>query len=422
MVELDVGLTMTRFIFKLALLPVLASVTGMSSIVHADNAGAPRTVSARVSTTDLSREFAVVPAGDVMYTHLNTVRSAGWSTLTGAAPATMTRYEMALEVAKALITVRARQRADARGATTAPAPAFHALRALCSGLQAELARFDIDSRSTTIELEKMIELSSAPSIPPANSTRTSPSRNSSSINIPASIETANVPSLQGMARGDANREATLEIPLSQRLRVFGAVSSLARSANDPLQNNRSTATGSLRLGGNSRASFGSAGASLALTDWLRMRGQASRRSTSRSLGRTLGGQVFENSATPAGGNERSIGGGVDLTLSPGVVLSGDVAHFKTEGGLLPGLASFTGTRYAGGLELSGWQNRVALSANLSRLVPEDSLALSVTAAQLNLGVGLTQQISLKLLYQQLFETPQQARSNRVFAGGININF
>ena len=79
-------------------------------------------------------------------------------------------------------------------------------------------------------------------------------------------------------------------------------------------------------------------------------------------------------------------------------------------------------RYEGGVGLSGWQNRVALSARLSRLVPEDSLALGVTAARLNLGVGLTSQIQLKLMYQQMFGANAALQNNPRFGGGLDFSF
>jgi hypothetical protein len=421
---------MNRFICKLGIPLALVLAPCAGAVARADVAAKP--VTARVASSDLSREFSVVPAGDPLYAHLSDVRGAGWSTLTAETSAAMTRYEMALETAKALIAVRARQRADENWATTAPKPALQSLRALCAGLQSELTRFDIDSKSAIAELGKWIDSGEKSRTSPVEATINAPlasdafsvGSNSAGSNSVGSVsmDAMNRFSFASATRPGADGEsATLQIPLSQRLRVYGAVASLARSAYDPLQSERSTPNGSLHLGENSRSSFGSAGASLALTNWLQLRGEASRRATASTLSGALG-KPFLDSQSSASGNERSLGGGVDLTISPGIVLSGDVAHFKSEGGLLSGLSAFSGTRYAGGLELSGWQNRVALSANLSRLVPEDSLALSMTAAQLNLGVGLTQQISLKLLYQQLFETPQQARGNRVFAGGININF
>src|SRR5690606_26082237 len=118
----------------------------------------------------------------------------------------------------------------------------------------------------------------------------------------------------------------------------------------------------------------------------------------------------------APGNERSLSAGADLTLRPGIVLSGDVARVDADSAFGDGL------RFEGGLGLSGWQNRVVLSAHLSRLVPEDSLALGTTAARLNLGVDVTSQIQLTLMYQQLFGAGATQQGNRRFGGGIDFNF
>jgi hypothetical protein len=174
----------------------------------------------------------------------------------------------------------------------------------------------------------------------------------------------------------------------------------------------------------------SVGASLQLNDWLRIRGGAMREPVASRFSDLFNGANTGANLLSDGATARSLGGDVELNLRPGVQVSGSVSRLQTDTGANPLGAStfgltpenFSGLRYQGGLGLSGWQNRVVLNAQLSRLVPEDSLALSSTAAELNLGVGLTDQVSLKLLYQQLFDGTQQSHSNRVVAGGMTINF
>jgi hypothetical protein len=368
-------------------------------------------VKAAATRADLTREFTVVPAGDLLYTYLGALRSislnsADEATGTSAVPdktATMTRYEMALEVAKALITLRARQQADSHWASTLPPASLRSLRALCLALQSELARFNVDSKTTIALLDSWLQSPTATDTP----------ANRPVLSTDMSLDHTTPRAVP------ATRETVLKLPLSQRLRVYGAVTSLARSSRDPLQPNEiDSSSSTLRLSQTSSQNFGSLGGALALTDRIQLRGEVAHRPIARTLR-----EAFDRNANVAGADgEHSIGGGVDFALWPGVTLSGDVAHLQTSGGLLAGLSQFSGTKYEGGVGLSGWQNRVALSANLSRLVPEDSLAFSMTAAQLNLDVGVTQQLSLKLLYQQLFETPQQPRGERMIAGGININF
>lgn len=386
-------------------LKLLFACAVTSCLLHAAPTVADTTASARADNSSLSRDFSVVPAGNVLYSHFRSLRSTGWI----GAPqdgnsTTMTRYEMALEIAKALITVRAQYQADERFISTAKATSLQALRALCVALQSELSRFDVDSKATVEQIDHWLKSSTT-----AERSLGEPANSVSTIRLPQELTSA--PNIR-------DGDASLTLPLSQRLRVHAAVTSIARATSDPLQVSDDTTTGSMRLSDRSAISFGNAGATFAVNNWLQLRGGVSRQPVANNISEALGNN---DSASPEAG-ERLFSGGVDIQLRPGVVVSGDVSRFQASSGLFSALSDFSGTRYHGGVELSGWESRVALSANLSRLVPEDSLALSMTAAQLNLGVGLTEQVSLKLLYQQLFDAPQPSRSNRVVAGGININF
>jgi hypothetical protein len=80
------------------------------------------------------------------------------------------------------------------------------------------------------------------------------------------------------------------------------------------------------------------------------------------------------------------------------------------------------TRLEGGLGFTTWRDRLSLTANLSRLVPEDSLALSSTAAGLNIDVDVTERLSLNLLYKKLFASQATTHSDGFVGGGISINF
>src|SRR4028119_1008009 len=57
-------------------------------------------------------EFSTVPLGDALYRHLAVITEAGWRGVPHGASSTLTRYEMALETAKAIFTVTARQQAN----------------------------------------------------------------------------------------------------------------------------------------------------------------------------------------------------------------------------------------------------------------------------------------------------------------------
>jgi hypothetical protein len=354
----------------------------------------------------MAREFTIVPADNVLYSllgaiHANVsagdVKSADVSTKS----ATMTRYEMALEVTKTLLAWRAYQSTDAGWISTLSAKSLRSMRALCIELQPELARFNVDSKATIALLNSWQTETSTPS-------------------ISTDLESRTAHQMQRMAESEeTDKSVALQLPISQRLRVYGALSSLKLSSQDPLQPNEFTRTsGSLRWNTSTPQTFGHLGGEFSLDSRIQFHGEVSQQPVARTLREVLEGHT----STAEVGHSQSFGGGVKVALWPGVTISGGAAHYESSGGLLLGATPFSGMKYEGELGLSGWQNRVALSANLSRLVPEDSLALSTSAAQLNLDVGLTQQISLKLLYQQLFEAPQQSRGDRMIAGGINIKF
>lgn len=395
---------MVANVCKIYCLLTLAAILTGSCSARADN---PTPVSASSNTAPLAREFTTVTGGDPLYTDLDIIRKTGWSrhSSTTASPATsilLTRYEMALEVVKAIITVRAQQHADARWLNSEPAQAVRSLRALCAALAPELARFDVDAKATIALLDgsaHMVGDSVASTI-----TRTPSLVASQQASAGASYST---PSHSRAVY------SALDMPLSQRLRVHAAVSSLALAANDRFETGQNKATSALM---DTRV-----GVTFSVTDRLVLRGVAHRAAAVRS------GDTLENLINGRDVRQSTLGGGLDFALRPGVVLYGDLSHLDSSSSssrvlLASSLDSFNGTKWGGGLGLSGWQNRVVLSAQLSRLVPEDSLALARTAAQLNLDVGLTEQVSLKLLYQQLFAVPDQASDNHVIAGGININF
>ncbi len=351
-----------------------------------------RAAETAISSTHLNSEFALVPAGDSLYNDFTAIQEAGWTTLPVSSELSMTRYEMALETAKALISVRAKQRVDVRWKDSASPAALRSLRSLCLSLSAELARFDVDSRKAAADIDGWMQNGSSDT--PAFSGRRQVER-----------PVAEVP--------------TSGLPLSQRLRVFGAAASLDRAERDPLTGRNLGSSGaSLHLARTSSTAPSSLGATFSVNQWISLRGGVSRRATSNSLASSL----FGDSSYAVSGDERSFGGGVDIAVRPGVLLRGDVSKFESRGSGFTSFGQSSGTRFDTTVELAGWQNRVALSAQLSRLVPEDSYALASTAAQFNLGVDLSRQVSLKLLYRQLFESPQNGAGSRVIAGGFDISF
>ena len=400
---------------------ILIAVTALQSAQAAEVAPAPRAASTvknpASNAPNLTREFSVVPNGDALYSALEAVRRAGWSGLaseasTSSPAAGLTRYEMAMETAKAIVTVRARAKADTRWASTIAARAPEAtrgLRALCIAFAPELARFDAGANAMAAQLSLWL---AAPAPEKFSTDFSTATREDSFGKFSASTAAA------------PNAQPALNLPLSQRLRVYAAVNSLMRAQADPFQHDL-----------NSSFTQSDAGVALSLGHRVRVRaGVSNRDAGSGSDSRGASASDFfapsfsQQNFSRQNFSEQSFGGGLDLALRENMVLSGEVARVHSQRMGFdnwlssPAGRSFNGTKIEGGLSMSGWQNRVALSAHLSRLVPEDSLALATTAAQLNLDFGLSQQVSLNLLYRQLFETSQTPRGNRVFGGGFNINF
>lgn len=110
----------------------------------------------------------------------------------------------------------------------------------------------------------------------------------------------------------------------------------------------------------------------------------------------------------------AVGGGLDWTPRDGLMFSTGVENIR-------GGTQSVGTRFSGDVGVSAFNNRVSLVANLSRLKMENVDDAS-TFAGLNFGVGVSENVSLNLLYQRLFSTPSPSRSDQVVAGGVSIKF
>lgn len=360
-----------------------------------------------VSGTARSDEFSVVAAGDPMYTQVAAITKAGWLNTSPEAsvPANahhlLTRYELALETAKAIFMVTARHRADAAWAATVPRPALRALRDLTSSLRVELKKLDVDAVSTLALLDTLLK--PLPSTARGSATGTGgtkanfPLSNRPSAAAPAS---GRLNGLSGGARSVITRASLADIPFSQRLRLTTTLLALARDADDG---------GYPTAGGRPIASGLNAGAQWNITDWLSLRTDYHRRLVAPN---SLAARV-----DPFGSlTENRLGGGVDIALLNGVKVSGNLARVSADS------YNLKGTRMEGGLGFTTWQDRLSLTANLSRLMPEDSLALSSTAAGLNVDVDITQSLSLNLLYKQLFGPQNATHADRFVGGGISINF
>jgi hypothetical protein len=367
-------------------------------VILASSIGAPRAHAG---------EFDVVPLSNPLYKHLTHVQSKGWTgapqkAQPDAATQELTRYEIALETAKAIFTVNARNRTDSAWAATASRPTLRSLRELTLAMRDELKKLDIDAPAAVQFIDSLLKatpveapLLHAPIQPRsvlANGAAGTPRKTQSTGTTGSWLEPAT--------------QTAIEFPMSQSLRVHTVISSLAREAQDPLAK--------------SRVSLSQTDAELDVTSWLSVRGVQQRQRGGQGISSFQ--SRLANEADLLGSPEATItGGGLGISLRPGFTFSGNLARVRPASG-----AGTPATRLEGGVGLSGWQNRLVLSANVYRLMqagnPDDSDALSTTAANLNLDVGLTERLRLNLLYQQLFGAQPQRQADRVVAGGITINF
>lgn len=425
-----VSLSGSRFLalsMKLSSLPFVNSL--FKTCVLAACVGASLLASPSGASMARADDFSSVPVGDALYGQLKQVQSATWTAGRGVArtPNTMTRYEMALEAARAYLSLNARHKADANWQAQPPA-SVRALREMMLALRPELQRLDVDvtaalelcdallnpksnSGAAAVTLDGNSTANAATDVlARPNATRESGVRDSVAENTGLGSTALNAGRDFRLSSGE------MTMKLSQRLRISAAQSSLERTARDPFGDRRVVSANT----GNSLSATVGTGATLAVTDWLSLRAGIEERSATPDAFRV--GAMLGSQRAPSligGAQSQSFGGGLDIEVRPGLRLSGDVARVAARD--FGATGEVTGTRFGGGVDLSAWQNRLALSVNLSRLVPEDSASLASSSAALNLAVG-GDRLKLKLLYKQLFGEAANTTNNRVIAGGVNINF
>lgn len=363
-------------------------------------------------------EFEVVAAGDDLYRLLALVQRGGL--LQSAPRAGATRYEMALETGRAALALASKRAARARVSEDS----VRALSDLLAKLRPELRRLDVDvdaalslcrtaQSGADVPVSALLSTSVGSDSGGSRGTKAGGSSASGSGDL-ASLLTPSARSLSERLRISAyadSRDRSLADPFggaSRRGQNFFGVSSRAGEAFfEPAH------VGPRDI----RSGLGSAGASVGVSDWLRVRAgfDSSAPSTQPSSLRVLGANSPD--AVLLGspdGSSRTVGGGVDIDLSSGLTLSGDVARTGSLGG------GFERTRIGGQAQFSAFNDQLTLSLNLSRLLPEER-EQAMSGASFNVGLG-DKNRKLVLLYQQLFGPSSAGQSNRVIAGGVNITF
>ncbi len=380
-------------------------------------AGAPMVAPSDVMSVARADEFSTVPAGDPLYRQMAVVARAAWAGVAASqgSNATLTRYEMALETAKAVIAATARQESGGDWNAPVSKSALRALRELTTALRPELKTLGVDVAATLRLLNSLLKTAPNRNPTPASTTR-APARNPDVGDV----------SRSDVARVDAFRGDWRAAPLSllQRLRLTAALSDLERDAFDPFGNSTvgrrrprfaraplaPLSSDAASVSSRDDASFFDARASLDVGSRLRLRANIARREVGLQAG-------LQNVWTPGARTGSTRGGGLDIGLGPNLKLAGDV-----ESGSSDAPDSPSWTRFSGGLGFDAWQNRVSLKVNLSRLVPDDVQLLPSTIAGLNVDLNMTERLSLTMLYQQMFGTPAPDRADRLVGGGISIKF
>ncbi len=335
--------------------------------------------------------FSPIPTGDPIYRQLSAIASLG-DAKPLQPPANLTRYEAALQVARAAAVVGAKPDALSRNG-------WRALRDLTISLKGELRQLGVDVDELLAACSRQLDAPARPILPSPAPLRPSIQRPNPSPTTSSFLNPTTSPSSRGLLQSNLN------LPLLGRTRVEAALLALQRDTQDPL-------SGSSAFGARSNpAQFVGRNASVAVdvNSWLRVGALASQ----RRLG-WVGDNAPALAAPLFSGAREARGFGGSLQVSPlnGVSLNTEIERLSTDLGT-------RGTRVSGGIGLSAWQNRLSLSAHLSRLQPEDRAVLPATATELNLGVDVTQRLSLNLLYQGLFSS--QSETSRL-AGGLNFRF
>jgi len=363
--------------------------------------------------------FSPVPAGSVFYSQLAALNSAPWENDISGKSARLskstelTRYEFAIEIAKSAIDFNAHRQANPAWLETVPRADLRSLRALVLEFTPELTGFNVPTISITNSIDAVLR--SAASAP-------TPAKKSLSLKSQTAVDhSLSLGNFELSSNVSANPESTemLNIPLSKQFEFYAQLATPSNALLHTVSQESPTAgSSSAEVEANIALN---AGANMSINDWLSLRaGYAfSQNNQPQTLQQTLLASN-NNSWFSTPGSTDSIGGGLDVKVSSGLTLSGGISRLSLNA--TNGQNGFSGTQLEGGVGVSGLNNRLLLSARLARLLPDDSTSLASTAARLNLDYALSNNLSLNLLYQQMFSLSPQQDGKSTFAGGVNIHF
>ncbi len=404
-------------------------------------------------------EFSVLPPNDPIYAQLAMLERGKPSS---KALVPLTRYEAALQAARAILDLRNRDSA------LVARDDWRAITALTNSLKSELRQLGVDidaARALAAKNLQNPERKSQPTTTPISSAPSLWSNNLSNElkgnSAPTKVRNSEkgrssllmAPQVMAGVGSTLERKSSdgsLSFQLSPRLRAETALQAVQRTGLDPLDAARgfslrgvsdNSRTDNSRTGNSAAADSGATNSkatdsrveSLAsqttlsydLSRYLTLRAANSRLNwgAATALGTgspssplsspfsspLLGVPLFEG-ASSAGGS----GGGVDVNLGAGLKFSTEIERLRANTGA-------SARRIGGGASLSAFQNRLSMNMSLSRLFPQDKTALPSTAAQLGASLDVSQRLSLSLIYQGLFAPTPSNSASRV-AGGVSLSF
>ena len=368
-------------------------------------------------------EFSPVPASDPIYRQLRALDSSDL-TATVKVGAGLTRYEAALQVARIITRVSNDNSAQLSRV------GWRALRDLSSSLQSELSQLGIDvaAAKKLVDAKLKAPETSQAAQPPLDLNASTASDGADLRGTPGNGFLSGNRVLSGRTPGGFTfdnlsgsafrqpgvastlglQDAQLNIAIVPRLRVGAALLAMQRAENDPFKS--SGAGQALLSSSNSRVLSNDTSINYDVNSWLSVGAQSSRQTLTGlpDISPSLRAPFF------AGASEaRSQGGGAAVDVGP-LTFSTKIEQLSTDAGA-------RGTSVDGGVRLSAWQNRLSLSAHMARLQPEDNSVLESTRRELNIGLNVSQRLSLNLFYQGLFTQENTNKSERV-TGGLNLSF
>jgi hypothetical protein len=352
-------------------------------------------------------EFSLVAPGNPAYERLSLLARPG----TAPVSAPITRYEAALQTARAILDLQRETQLVSRSQ-------WRAVKFLTLSFRGELQRLGVNVENTLALAERGLKNSETP-LGAANNRADAGTSTRVPLGFqplsPNPVARRNAPSSSLLMTPPgvdvAVSQRALEIPLSQKLRTGAALMAVARNQNDPFSESNRFGAASNALAPKSDEIASQKSLSFDVNPTLTVRAATTKRNLVGTPNDSplLGAPIFAGAS-----DVRATSGGVDVNLGAGLKLSTEIESLRANTGA-------GASRIGGATSLSLFQNRLAMKMSLSRLLPTDKDALPATAAQLGASLDVTRRLSLNLQYQGLFSQSQNTSASKV-SGGVSLSF